>query len=73
MMDAHAGQGHSGRQVGLDRPVMLFSGVRLRRAIRRLGCIFVKGNTLMAGQQVAPCKGSSTLADEGLLLGVWGA
>lgn len=49
---------------------MLLPGVWLWAAVRRFGCIFMKNNALMAGQQVTPGKGSSTLTDKGLLLGV---
>lgn len=70
MMHAHARQGDSGCQVGLDRPVMLLPRVRLWGPIRGLRCIFMKGDALVAGQEVSPGKGSSALADEWLLLGV---
>lgn len=70
-MHAHAREGDGGGQVSLDRPVVLPPGVRLRGATRGFGCIFMKGDALMAGQQVAAGKGSPTLADEGLLFGVW--
>lgn len=72
-MHAHAREGHGRGEVSLDRPVLLLllPGVRLRGATRRLGCVFMEGDALVAGQQVATGKGSPTLADEGLLLGVW--
>lgn len=70
MMHAHAREGDCCCQIGLDRPVRLLPGVRLGGLIRGLRCIFMEGDALVAGQEVSPGKGSSTLAEEGLLLRV---
>lgn len=70
MMHAHAREGNGGCQIGLNRPVMMLPGGRLWGLVRGLRRIFMQGDALVAGQEVSPGKGSSTLAEEGLLLGV---
>lgn len=76
LLHAHAREGHGGGQIGLDGAVMLLAGARLREAFGRLGHMYmlVEGDALVAGQEVTPGKGGSTLAraDKGLLLGIWG-